>query len=38
MPEKQKKILIADTDQFIIRTLTSKFESPSFKIEPADQS
>lgn len=38
MSEKQQKILIVDTDQFIIRTLTSKLENDNVKVETADQS
>jgi CheY-like chemotaxis protein len=38
MNEKQQKILIIDTDQFIIRTLTSKLEGDNLQIDSADQS
>jgi len=35
--KKQKKVLIIDTDQFIIRTLTSKLEAKNLGVETADQ-
>lgn len=38
MSEIQKKILIIDTDQFIIRTLTTKLENSELSVESADQS
>ena len=38
MSEIQKKVLIIDTDQFIIRTLTTKLENSNVSVEPADQS
>ena len=38
MSEKKQKVLIIDTDQFIIRTLTSKLENGDIEVDSADQS